>query len=384
MTFGPISLLAAIGAFLFITLAFLTPRMGAGNPVRTRLFAGFLLAFSLTLLNVVVADSGLATTEPRLLFIGNTLGLAAAPLLYLFARSLAYSDFRLRRRQLIHFSPLAVIAAVVAWQYHFQPVGTQQAILSGAESGSWLDHPGFALAIFAYPLAYLVLTARVAWRYEDASREARSASDGRELRWLLISVAGMLVGAALSIAHYAVTNVVPVRWLAVLLIAGLGMGALALGVYFLVSAFRSLQSVPPLPAQTAPAGKYGEHRLTNAELEEYAAVLQSHMEAENPHLDPALSLEGLAERLPMTARELSQTINRVHGQSFYEFVARWRVEVAKALLQARPEATVSVVMLDSGFTSKSSFASAFRRETGLTPTAWRERNAGSNTRPRTT
>lgn len=384
MTFGPASLVAAAGSVLFLLLAVLTALRADGHRVRRGLFAAFLALFSLPLLNTVIADSGLALRETRLLFIGNTLGLAAAPVLYLFARSLAVADFRLQRRDVLHFVPLAVIAALVAWQFHAQPLETRLAIATGGPTGSLLDAPAFVFLIFAYPLAYLGLTLRVAWRYELASRAVRSSSDGRELRWLLVSLTGLLAGALLSLAHYAAIHLLGLTALSWGLMAVLSVGTLVLAVYFVLSAFRSLDAAAPLQESALAGGKYGEHRLDDAQLGEFARALNAHMETARPHLDPGLTLDALARDLPMTARELSQVINRSEGTSFYEFVARWRVRAAQARLQAEPDTSITTVMQDSGFSSKSSFAAAFRRETGLTPSAWRSRETGSNTRPRTT
>ncbi|WP_420430504.1 helix-turn-helix domain-containing protein [Hyphobacterium sp.] len=384
MAFGPAGLVAAAGAVLFLLLAALTAIRPAANTTRTRLFAAFLALFSLPLLNIVIADSGLALQFPRLLFIGNTLGLAAAPVLYLFAHSLALADFRLKRRDAVHFLPLLVIAALVAWQFHAQPLATRLAIVSGESTDSWLDAPAFVLLIFAYPLAYLGLTLRVVWRYERASRTVRSSSDGRELRWLTVSLSGLLGGAIVSMAHYSVVHVWALPLLSWALMAILSGGTLLLGGYFILSAFRSLDAAAPLEASAVGEAKYGEHRLAEDELAGLAAALDAHMAADAPHLDPDLTLEALARGLPMTARELSQVINRTQGLSFYEFIARWRVREAQRRLRADSRVSILTVMHDSGFSSKSSFAAAFRRETGMTPSTWRSRITGSNTRPRTT
>jgi AraC family transcriptional regulator len=49
---------------------------------------------------------------------------------------------------------------------------------------------------------------------------------------------------------------------------------------------------------------------------------------------------------------------------------RRRIERAKALL-ADPDRSVSAIALDCGFSLPSSFATAFRKTTGMTPSAFR-------------
>ncbi|MGB7241943.1 MAG: AraC family transcriptional regulator, partial [Sulfitobacter sp.] len=90
--------------------------------------------------------------------------------------------------------------------------------------------------------------------------------------------------------------------------------------------------------------------------------------------DSNLTLERLAKRLSVPARDLSGAINRVTGQNFSRFVNGYRIVYAKDVL-LETDLPVTEVMFEAGFLSKSSFNTEFRRITGLTPSQLRSKGA---------
>jgi AraC-like DNA-binding protein len=119
--------------------------------------------------------------------------------------------------------------------------------------------------------------------------------------------------------------------------------------------------------------KCSAYRLTKAQMERYAERLRRYMEAEKPYLCPSLTIDKLSQMLSIPRWHLSQVINEVFCQNFFTFVNSYRVEEAKRhLVGANPRPkTVSEVLYEVGFNSKSVFNEVFRRHTGLTPTQYR-------------
>lgn len=83
-----------------------------------------------------------------------------------------------------------------------------------------------------------------------------------------------------------------------------------------------------------------------------------------------LSLAKLARRSGLPARELSAAINRATGLNVSQFVNNRRIAEACRLLR-ESERTVTGIMLDVGFSTKSNFNREFRRVTGLSPAQYR-------------
>ncbi len=92
-------------------------------------------------------------------------------------------------------------------------------------------------------------------------------------------------------------------------------------------------------------------------------------------LDPYLSMETLAKELSMGTSSLSKMVNQYAENNFSDYINSYRVEEAKKLLNDPDFASYTIVAigLECGFNSKSTFYSAFRKFTGLTPTEYRKR-----------
>lgn len=94
---------------------------------------------------------------------------------------------------------------------------------------------------------------------------------------------------------------------------------------------------------------------------------------EQRYLDPYFSLEKLAEELNMSVSGLSKTINTYSNANFSDFVNSFRVDKVKELLASKEfsEYTIVAIGLECGFNSKSTFYSAFKKNTGVTPVQYR-------------
>lgn len=127
----------------------------------------------------------------------------------------------------------------------------------------------------------------------------------------------------------------------------------------------------------APIEPYQDRRIPEPEATAQLQVLAELMARERLHLDPGLTLPRLARRLGMPQTRLSQLLNDNNGTSFKQYLAQLRVIEAKALLQQVPAKPLDVVAEEAGFQSMSTFHSAFKKQEGVTPAAFRLANAVS-------
>ena len=87
-----------------------------------------------------------------------------------------------------------------------------------------------------------------------------------------------------------------------------------------------------------------------------------------------------ASALGLGPRSLRDRL-RAAGTSFRREHVRARVELAKEEL-LRSDDKLTAIAIDLGFASLSHFTTLFRREVGITPSAWRARGTDAETRPR--
>lgn len=119
--------------------------------------------------------------------------------------------------------------------------------------------------------------------------------------------------------------------------------------------------------------KYANSKLEENEKQNYHQLLNELMESKKPYLDSNLKLAHVAEEINVSAKSLSQIINEMEGRNFYDFVNDYRLEFAKDMLLSEDQKmTIAEIMYASGFNSKSSFNTYFKKKTGLSPSSFRK------------
>jgi AraC-like DNA-binding protein len=97
------------------------------------------------------------------------------------------------------------------------------------------------------------------------------------------------------------------------------------------------------------------------------------------HDDPARSwhLDELARACAMSRSTFAARFTETAGIAPLGYLARWRIHVACKALRDKGQPVGSVAAL-AGYSSQGAFSNAFKRMTGLSPSLWRERHAGTD------
>ncbi|WP_282088543.1 helix-turn-helix domain-containing protein [Aquimarina algiphila] len=105
----------------------------------------------------------------------------------------------------------------------------------------------------------------------------------------------------------------------------------------------------------------------------YFKELEFLMKEAKIYRDANLGLDSISTELNISGNYLSQLVNKVTGRNFTDYVNGFRIEDAKSKLR-NPEFinyTIIAIALESGFNSKSTFYSAFKKLTGISPKEYR-------------
>ena len=115
--------------------------------------------------------------------------------------------------------------------------------------------------------------------------------------------------------------------------------------------------------------KYKNSSLKKSTLEKYFLRLEKLMEEEKPYLQTECSLRQLAQMIDMHPNNLSQLLNEKIGKNFSEFINSYRIETfkAKAKDATNQHLTILGLAYESGFNSKTTFNTFFKKEMGMTP-----------------
>jgi AraC-like DNA-binding protein len=120
--------------------------------------------------------------------------------------------------------------------------------------------------------------------------------------------------------------------------------------------------------------KYESSTLTEQEKVQILARLENIMSNEKLYLNSSLNLGETARHLSIAPRYLSQVINELKRQNFYDYVNNYRINEAKMLLSDpnHENDKILAVQYDCGFNSKSVFNTLFKKNTGVTPSEYRK------------
>ena len=132
------------------------------------------------------------------------------------------------------------------------------------------------------------------------------------------------------------------------------------------------EKFPSCRADETRPSRYAHSSLSDDDARAINERLLSYMQEQKPYLENQLSLRSLAKELEVNANYLSQVINEKHGKNFFEFINSYRVNELKQMMNdpTNRQFTLLSMAFDCGFNSKTTFNTAFKRITGLTPSQY--------------
>lgn len=122
------------------------------------------------------------------------------------------------------------------------------------------------------------------------------------------------------------------------------------------------------------AKKYVNKAISADEAQQQLAQLNKLMQTQHLFKNANLTLPMLAKQLAVSVPYLSQLLNDNGNSSFADYVNGYRIEEAKKLLREDKRLTMELIAERCGFNSQSTFYSAFKKSTQLTPAKYRKEN----------
>jgi AraC-like DNA-binding protein len=365
--------------FQLLFLSFFLFTQQKGGKLSNRLLGFFFLFICLNLLDVFILYTGFYFAHPDLAGFGSCLPLLFGPLLYVYTQSILYKNYKISKKNLLHFLPFLVVFSGTELYYLIQPNDVKEGILKSLHTHHFpLAVSIVSAMIFIQFLFYAGASLRSVLQYKKATIQLFSDPKHINVSWLystviffisiiVITILNSLLAQTSFVKYYLLTfNIVTLALL--LFVTRVLMKALHQSYFF------------SFPTQEDLRGQFFQPKrpIPDAERSEKEAIIQSviqHMQSEKPYLEPELSLDELALQLSIKPRVLSQAINDILQQNFFDFINRYRIEEARRLLTnpADKKITVLEVLYKVGFNSKSSFNTLFKKYTGLTPTEFRNK-----------
>jgi AraC-like DNA-binding protein len=118
--------------------------------------------------------------------------------------------------------------------------------------------------------------------------------------------------------------------------------------------------------------KYRKTSLSDEIAGKLKSDLETTMVKEKAYLDPRLNLSDIAEMINCSPNHLSQLLNENLGKNFYDYVNEYRLSHFNELAKnpRNKQFTLLSLAYESGFNSKTTFNSFFKKSTGVTPSEY--------------
>lgn len=245
------------------------------------------------------------------------------------------------RAMVLHMAPFVLLPAVF--------------IMSGSEA-VYVANVAYA---GIYGFWYAIWTLREIPNYHRKLKEQYSFEENINLNWLRVILLSFFVILSIWLIDCTVISS---------LLEGTYMVvSLALWMFFSYFLYRHEQAMSGLegcalrneaePETVAPNELHV--RIERLFSDDYRIYLNSH-----------LKLSDIARMVGSNRTYVSDFFNRANGQTFYEYVNRYRVDYACRLLR-NTDKSVEAVGEESGFSSRSTFFRVFSNMMGLTPSEYR-------------
>jgi AraC-like DNA-binding protein len=309
------------------------------------------------------------------------------PLLYLYILSVIYSDFSLKGKHLIHCIPFIINAVVFIPRYYAVDFDEKWIFLNANDIERMPEVKISYLLIHSQIAFYLIASFLAIRKYKNLLLENYSNASMFSHKWmfqliLIIAIESVVAGIK---NVFMFLHIEKVYYYTLLLTALMMLGIVC---WLVLKALQSpqlfrgidsnLQLVRTLIKESNLVDTNPDQSSTkkDAEIQEKIDMLEKFMIDQKLYLDASLTMYDLSKHLNMPVRELSLLINHDLDQHFFDFVNGYRIRQAMEMLRDpdKKEYTVLEILYDVGFNSKSSFNTAFKKLTRLTPTEYRLRH----------
>lgn len=349
-------------------LLFLTSALGAANGLLLSIYLfisrkrksmpAVFLALLLLAMSLRVAKSVVVYFNPQLPPIYKQLGLSACffigPSLLFFIRSSIESHLNPRPSWKWHWGTLAAIVLIGGIRLPYQ-------VYPQLWNGVIIQLIYLQWGLYTAVAGYLL------WKdYQLPIIPSKSLKATRQFR-LLVFLASACIFTLYVLAMRVCSIYIS--------------GALTFSFFLYLSFLFYLQNnqlESILQVQTAIITERTKKKIPDNEAQVWIEKLEKALQEKELYKNPHLKLSDLAQKINISAHQLSQLLNDNMGKSFSAYMNEYRIHAACRLITTHSHLTLEAIGYEVGYNSKSTFYAAFKKVKDTTPAFYKE-NQGKTT-----
>jgi AraC-like DNA-binding protein len=376
---GILSVFIFLGGFLGFILSFFFIFKQSSNNAANRYQGLLLLSLSLCVLEQVISLTGYIASVLPLTFVSASVNFLIGPLLYLFVkRSIDQSG---SKSEWIHFVIPGLYLIYLTFDFiqpnefkyniyirNYHPDWQQVSVPSTISNDPLGINNYLTIAQAVQIILYICFSFRkLVKKAGEAGTTIFRTADPiiKSLRYVIIH------GTMIILVLIAVKTIFENN-------AGDYFIGIYIGIFTLLTTIRVMNHSTYF--DYAPAfldlslSKYQKSSLTDSWKKKILESILYEFQTKEYFSDNLASLSDIAKRIGESPHHVSQVINEKLNKSFFELLASYRIEKAKAILSEEKNSRLTIEEISEmvGYNSKTAFNNSFKRLTDKTPSDFRK------------
>jgi len=353
-----------LGGTILIGLFIILILLKSKSLKTSRFFLAAMLFFLLLYLETFL----LFTTQiikqlPNLLGIGYPTLFLLGPAFYFFIISFNKENFRFKKLAVLHLIPFVIIL-IIQMPFYFESLTYKQAVIDYYYKN--LPTNEFALNEWfraSMHMLLLLIYTIISLRYLNKKDKTNSLIL-KKISWALIILSVSYIVLQTGFLITGISAIIA----EIVLGSILAITILLLG-YWIVDIKAVLSTY---------SDKYKTSPLSEKKVKEIEDKLMKTLSDERLYLNPKLKIRDLSTVTGIPSHHISQVLNERMRKSFYDFINDYRINDAKIMLLNGiiSKLSIQAVGEECGFSNKTSFYRAFKKNTGTTPNEFMKNKAG--------
>ncbi len=330
----------------------------------------FILAILLSIYSLIIAGSLLQTVgighlflqQHKLLFILRQCLFLIGPLVYFYILSMINPNFKFKRKHIIHFIPF--ILALCYYSIKIYPINN---FIIGKSNLRFFN----SASMLSLNIGYLVMSLFQLKKIKQ--NRILSGIKQKNIFWLKFVISGFIFLWTIQFNTFLILDVAfQIQWCPYM------ASLYSIGIFIVFNSMIFI--ILKKPILITNINKYQNSSLSEQKKEEIKVKVIDYIVKKRSYLDPLITIKKMSDELGIPARYISQVINESFNQSFSDYINNYRITESKNLLMNNMagEKNILQIAYHVGFNSKSSFNEVFKKHTGLTPSAYRNKHCCKN------
>jgi len=320
--------------------------------------------------------SGIAGISILSLIPGALLAYLSAPMLFLYVQSLIHPERKGFLVYFVHAIPYLVmlfgILYYALWDENVRVYISDSVIMFDGRLPAFFRYYSLIMALsnFLYPLACLYLLYKHQYRIKEEFSFSEKITLNWLKHWLTVEFVGFLISFTIIwVANFQYMELIDsFKVISIIIVTNV----------FIIGFYGIRQEGIFIKHMSLPEGNEKVKQVNNAipsnQLAAYKKQLNRFMEEEKLYLEPKLSVNDLSNKMEISRHSLSQLLNDHLEISFYDYINRHRIADFKQRVNDPKYRHLSIlgIALECGFNSKSAFNMIFKKNEGMTPSAYKK------------